>query len=196
MIVAPVISMPNVELVVTGTSDMEILTVTTMVMEQMTAVDQVVAMMVNQPVGQTMTELNQVAPMDAVSKIATPTGHIAEPPIYPNTTTHETITCKENNPRDSIQTTTSSTASSVNAPAPTPVDGPTTAPVDAPTTTSVDAPTTALVDAPTTTLVNAPTTAPVDAPTITPVDAPATVELGILKKTGIMQPNPYSTTTW
>ena len=172
--------MPNVELVVTGTSNMEIPTMTTMVMEQMAAVDPVAAMMVDQPVGQMMTELNQVAPMDAVSKIATPTGHITEPPIYPNTTTHETIMRKENDPRDSVQTATSSTVSSVDAPAPTPVDGPTTTPVDGPTTALVDA----------------PTTAPVDAPTITPVDAPATVELGILKKTGIMQPNPYSTTTW
>ena len=111
MIVAPIISMPNVESVVTRTSDIEILTVTTMVMEQMMAVDQVAAMMVDHPVGQTMTELNQVAPMDAVSKIVTPTGHITEPPIYPNTTIHETITCKENDPRDSIQTATSSTAS-------------------------------------------------------------------------------------
>ena len=34
------------------------------------------AMMVDQPVGQTMTELNQVAPMDVVSEIVTPTGHI------------------------------------------------------------------------------------------------------------------------
>ena len=102
MIVVPIISMPNVELVVTGTSNMEIPMVTTMVMEQMTAVDPVAAMMVDQPVGQMMTELNQVAPMDAVSKIATPTGHITEPPILPNTTTHETIMRKENDPRDSI----------------------------------------------------------------------------------------------
>ena len=43
---------------------------------QMMAVDQAAAMMVDQPVGQTMTELNQVAPMDVVSEIATPTGHI------------------------------------------------------------------------------------------------------------------------